>query len=124
MEYSFTGQLYINSDTLMNNRNVPTWFALKKETAQKYATNIYQIDIKQPLKLLNITTWTFRTDLFDRLNNHIWTSESFRRLKSIALMSLGLPSYNIQLQFMQKYLHSIPRQYSDEFMTIDTCTFS
>ena len=42
MKYTFSGFLYkgIHGDTLNTKRNTPTWFALQKETSEKYGKNI------------------------------------------------------------------------------------
>ena len=49
------------------------------------------VDIKQsnPVKLLNITTWEFRDDLFNKLNTLSLGDTSLRRKKALTLMALG-----------------------------------
>jgi len=127
MDYNFSGVLYKGKNTQkfdLINRTEPTWFALDENTIDKYGQVKYMVDIKQsnPIKLLNITTWEFRQDLCNKLNNLSLGDVSLRRKKALTLMALGLPSLEIQIEFMKKYLTNIPPQYKDENILIDTCT--
>ena len=107
-------------------REIPTWFALSQETITKYGKTHHKITIKNDLKLLNITTFEFQYDLFNKMNSiigpELLTNTSLRRMKAITLMAFGLPNYHVQVEFMKKYLVNLPPQYNDINMLIDTCT--
>ena len=127
MDYNFSGILYKGKNTQkfdLATRTEPTWFALDEKTIDKYGQVKYMLDIKQsnPIKLLNITTWEFRNDLFNKLNTLSLGDASLRRKKALTLMALGLPSLETQIEFMKLYLTNIPPQYKDQNILVDTCT--
>ena len=127
MDYNFSGILYKGKNTQkfdLATRTEPTWFALDEKTIDKYGQVKYMVDIKQsnPVKLLNITTWEFRDDLFNKLNTLSLGDTSLRRKKALTLMALGLPSLETQIEFMKLYLTNIPPQYKDHNILVDTCT--
>jgi hypothetical protein len=127
MDYNFSGVLYKGKNTQkfdLASRTEPTWFALDENTIDKYGQVKYMVDIKQsnPVKLLNITTWEFRQDLFNKLNTLSLGDSSLRRKKALTLMALGLPSLETQIEFMKLYLTNIPPQYKDPHILVDTCT--
>lgn len=94
MDYNFSGILYKGKNTEnfdLATQTEPTWFALDEKTIDKYGQVKYMVDIKQsnPVKLLNITTWEFRDDLFNKLNTLSLGDTSLRRKKALTLMALG-----------------------------------
>lgn len=127
MEHLFSGVLYKGkaSDNFDPIRTIPTWFAIDAETPKKYGSVVYKIEVKEPIKLLDITTWSFRNDFLDRINKYpeILRDDRIRNLKGIALMALGLPNYNTQVQLMQRYLQAMPPAYNDDNLFIDSCTY-
>lgn len=128
MEFKFIGTLYkgMRSQNFDMNRSMLTWFGLEKETATKYGSLLYKITIKNEIKLIDITSWEFRNDFFQKLNRIIGPQAlidvSLRRKKALALMALGLPNLQVQMLLMQEYLKNIPQQYNDKNLLIDTCT--
>ena len=125
MDYHFKGVLYkgdSSTDAFDNTREQPTWFALQEETIDKYGKIKYKLEINKEVKLLNITTWKFRNDLFNKLNNLSLLDDALRRKKAITLMALGLPNLETQLEFMRRYLSDIPKQYKDTNILVDTCS--
>ena len=126
MEYYFKGFLYKgkNSETFNTSRNNPTWFALNEETIDKYGKVKYKVEIAEHMKLLNISTWEFRNDLFSKFNSFSLLDNSLRRKKAFTLIALGLPDLETQTHMMQRYLSKIPPHYNDPNIVIDTCTLT
>lgn len=91
----------VTKNSLEQRYEKPTWFSFDKEIADGYAKNhamqnkdseLYQIELKDDLKLINILDFRFRFDFWNKCNM-IFNENNTRDDRNIrALMPLGIPS--------------------------------
>lgn len=117
----------MNSGSFNTDRQGPVWFALEDTVVETYGSRLHTIRCGIELKLLNIMSWQFRIDFLDRMNNYFagqdLTNASYRRLKALSMIALGLPNLETQCSLMTKYFQNAPSPMSDENMKLDTCGF-
>ena len=89
--------IYHGSNTKISRlKNIPTWFAKTEKIATKYGSNLHRFKLNNSVKLIDIANMNFHNDFMAKINTYFYKLGKHDSSKSLILLPLGLPNFQIQ----------------------------